>query len=148
MKKISKVLVFVLAFVTFAVLESNAQKSNSIKLTSCVSVEEYGSMSSDEKVLADLYNASIAGLKAMSMNGNTNKYVSVVMFSTDNTKTNHLSIGLDENSQNKGRSCTVCGIRSAYSCIKQVKQYMADNGMSTITITFSSDSEGCAVATW
>ncbi len=111
---------------------------------------EYGALDASEMQIVDLVNGGIAALKGLNLDGKSANYRAIVTFSANNPKMNGIIIAIPEIPlpTERGGSCNVCGISSAYNCINKVKKWMNDNHTDSVDLHIERGSDGCAKVSW
>lgn len=134
------------------------ESSLSQGMTNIVSIDEYNSLSDEEKEVVDMINSSINGLKGYSINSKgkiSNHYAIFNINILDKKSNNYVLISsketLDYNKNNlsaKGQECTACGIGSGIKCGKKIISYISDNGLKELDVHIEVDEEGCYKITY
>jgi hypothetical protein len=157
-----KKLVFFLAFMLiglFAFANTNVKITNNVEITlnerngklSIVTEEEYNSASEFNKKMINQIDASIAALDVLKLNSDNLDLNAIVSISKDlnNKFSNAIIISKIEKNQEDvivAGSCNVCGVRSAYSCLKMIN---ADDSLGdTFDVTVTRLNNGCVKLTW
>lgn len=141
-----KILFGLIATVTMSISSFGQDK---ITISASVSNEEYKSLDENEKRLSDYLSSAIASLQALELNGKDySNYEAIVHFSNleKDTLGNGIVISLIEsNAKAAHGSCKVCGMSSAISCIKKIKNAgLGDD----YDIHVHNDGGGCVTLSW
>lgn len=121
------------------------------RVTTIVTQEEYKTLDKETQRMTDYINSAIASLYALENNGKVySDYSAEVHFSTNEKDTfkNSVIVSLNESGSkktNKG-SCQICGVSSAYSCVKKIKSAFA--GQSDYDLHVHNDGNGCVTVSW
>ena len=137
-----------IAMVLFSNVTFGQSRSN---INSCVTESEYKTLDQDEKKMVDLINGAISGLKGIALeNGNAKLYTATVAVSQKSSSLTGIIIGSNENSTffHRVGSCQICGLSSAYACIKRIKAFMASQNLTEIDLHLSMGSDGCGTISW
>lgn len=136
-----------MAVVVFANLSFAQQKGVGI-----VTQDEYKALDKETQRLTDYLNSAVSSLYALENYGTDYPNYSVdVHFSTNEKDTfkNSVILSIDESAGkklgNKG-SCQICGVSSAYSCVKKIKAAFA--GQSDFDLHVHNDGNGCVTVSW
>lgn len=121
------------------------------KVVNIVTKEEYKTLDKETQRLTDYINSAVASLYALENNGKAySNYSADVHFSTNENDAfkNTIIVSIDESAgkkTNKG-SCQICGVSSAYSCVKKIKSAFA--GQSDYDLHVHNDGNGCVTVSW
>ena len=123
-----------------------------MEIGSSVTSEEYKSLDFDYQRLADYLTSAIASLKALEMNGKEySNYVVDIHFSKDEKNQFKNSVILAQNDMatstvsTTAKSCKVCGVRSAYSCLAAIQ---ASNMADDFDVHVHNNGGGCVTLSW
>lgn len=119
-----------------------------------VTNEEYLNATDLERRFIDQVDAAVNSIDILKKNNSTLDYEAIISIDKDskNKLNNAIIIGLVDKSSDAiskklsvapDGKCHICGISSAYSCIKEVSAYMDSHNTNTITATVTRDSDGC-----
>jgi|AntAceMinimDraft_17_1070374.scaffolds.fasta_scaffold03386_1 hypothetical protein len=125
-------------------------------ITNIVSSEEYLQLSDIEKQIADKINASINGLKGLSVNKkNYTKYLAYFFVDTINDTSDFFDfevVLLDKEKEKKdmlrANSCTISGYGSGVKCIKKISSHIKDNGLKDLDVQVHINQDGDYIIAW
>jgi hypothetical protein len=157
-----KNLVLSLAFMLiglFVSANTNSNISSNVEVTlierdgkySIVTEDEYNNATEFEKRMINQIDAAIAALDVLNNNKDNSNLSAIVSISknVNNNFSNAIIISKNEKSQEEilvSGSCTVCGVRSAYSCLKKLE---ADSSLGDdFDVHVTRLDNGCVKLTW
>ena len=121
-----------------------------------VTKEEYLQASALEKRFIDEIDAAVNSLEIMKKNNPKQDYEAIVNIDRDpyNKFNNSIIIGIVDHSQDVLKTqaendpapdgkCHICGISSAYSCIREVEKYMDTKNTNSISATVTKTADNC-----
>ncbi len=121
-----------------------------------VTKEEYLQASALEKRFIDEIDAAVNSLEIMKKNNPKQDYEAIVSIDRDpnNKFNNSIIIGIVDHSQDVLKTqaekdpapdgkCHICGLSSAYSCIREVEKYMDTKNTNTISATVTKTADNC-----
>ena len=168
LKQQSKVLSFcLLIFLVSCTKKDNITNPDSTSISKelvfrSVSEKEYQEATPFNKRLIDKIDASVNSLNIIGKNSPV-QYEATFIISLDENKilNNSLVISPIESSQSSTNrqiksfaesapdgKCHICGVSSAYSCIKEVETYMDKNHKNEIDVHVTRSSDGCVDITY
>ncbi len=116
---------------------------------------EYASLNSEEQRLADQVQAAIDALFLFGENPDLENYETTINFVRDpSSPYNGIFFSpTDPNIPDPYKThCAVCGVASAYSCIKTIKGYMDEHGLNDMDIHIrrfkNADGDNCVKISW
>ena len=140
----------VFGLIATIMLSSVSFGQTELKVNNLVANEEYKSSDSSDQRLFDYLNAASASLQALEMNSKDfSNYEAVVHFNNDEKAALSNSIvvsSIESAAKASHGSCQVCGLSSAYSCVKKIKAAFA--GQDDFDIHVHNDGGGCATLSW
>jgi len=143
--------------------ESAVQKPSSTiaktELYHSVTEGEYKKASQFTKRLIDQVDAAVNSLDIISKNKNVLPYEAIININknSNNKLSNFVTIApLDESGDSESNArvaapdgkCHFCGLKSAYSCIAEVEEYMDKNHKDEIDVHVKRTSDGCVDITY
>jgi len=121
-----------------------------------VTKQEYLQASALEKRFIDQIDAAVNSLDIMKKNNPKQEYEAIVTIDKDpaNKFNNSILIGIVDHSEDVKKTdaeneptpdgkCHICGLSSAYSCIREVEKYMEIKHSDTITATVTKTTDNC-----
>jgi hypothetical protein len=144
---------------SFAFANTNGNNSSNVEVTlierdskySIVTEDEYNNATEFEKRMINQIDAAIAALDVLNKNKDNSNLSAIVSISKNvkNNFSNAIIISKIENNKEEitfSGSCSVCGVRSAYSCLKKLE---ADDSLgNTFDVHVTRQSNGCVSLTW
>lgn len=134
-------------------VETKVNYKEQTLLYKAVTSDEYLNATDLEKRFIDQVDAAVNSIDILKKNNPSLAYEAIISIdkNSKNKLTNSIIIGLVDNSSDSNSSrveapdgkCHICGMSSAYSCIKEVGQYMNSHHTDTISATVTRDSNGC-----
>lgn len=127
-----------------------------------VTEKEYQEATPFTKRLIDKIDASVNALNIIEKNSSV-QYEATFIISTDENKIFNSSLVISPIETNKSNAssniksfaenapdgkCHICGLRSAYSCIEEVKKYMDQKHTNEIDVHVKRGSDGCVDVTY
>ena len=138
------------------IVETKANYKEQTILYRAVTSDEYINATDLEKRFIDQIDAAVNSIDILKKNNPSLNYEAIVSIdkNSKNKLTNSVLIGLVDDSSDVRNSknarvaapdgkCHVCGLSSAYSCAKEIGQYMDSRRTDTISATVTRDSNGC-----
>lgn len=131
-------------------------QDNTISYTSCVSSDEYKDASAIEKKIINQVDGALAAMKLMKRDDSSVELNAIISVSLDshNNYSNSIIVSKDEtstiqkvkqNASASSRSCKVCGLSSAYDCVKKISKDMASQTEFDVHVKKAGD---CVVLSW
>lgn len=137
-------------------VETKSIYKEQTSLYKSVTSDEYLNATDLEKRFIDQVDAAVNSIDILKKNNPSLDYEAIVRINKDpkNKLNNSIMIGLVDNSSDAIDSknarvaapdgkCHVCGLRSAYSCISEVEEYMDKKHTNTVTATVTRSADGC-----
>ena len=129
---------------------SSKNENKTTQLLNVVTPDEYKTLSVTEKKIADLLNASIAGLKAATINGalESDFAAQVDIYKTNEKHWDNVSIiytPKDFSNKRIEKKCSICDMWDVKPCLKDIKKTVDANGSVSITVTKKDD---CYIIAW
>ncbi len=138
------------------VVETKENYNEKGMLYKSVTSDEYLKATDLEKRFIDQIDAAVNSIDILKKNNPSLNYEAIISIDKDakNKLTNSIMIGLVDNSldaqsdKNARKAapdgkCHVCGLSSAYSCVKEIGQYMDSHHTNTVSATITRGSDGC-----
>jgi hypothetical protein len=131
-------------------------QDNTITYTSCVSSAEYKNATSVEKKIINQVDGALAAMELMKRDNSTIELNAIISVSlnSENSYSNSIIVSKDEistqekvkqNATTSSRSCKVCGLSSAYDCVKKISKDMASKDEFDVHVKRDGD---CVVLSW
>ena len=159
MKKTSFFLLTCLLFACEKIAEPENSLQNKVEsdvLYHSVTPQEYQQASALQKRFINQVDAAVNSIDILSKDNKKIQYEAIITLNRDaeNTLANSLIVGLKENSVDDINSrnarmaspdgeCHVCGLRTAYACIREVEEYMDKKHKNSVSATIARTSDGC-----
>lgn len=159
MTNLLKLFTLILMFFSVSFFANSANDGNGIEITlkerlgkkSIVSESEYSSASEFTKRMINQIDGAIAALEVLGENKDNSDLEALVSITKDkdNKFKNAIVIAkpeLEMDSEKLSGSCTVCGVRSAYQCLRQIE---ADDSLGEeFSVKVKRLENGCVRISW
>lgn len=136
---------------------TSSVKTEQGQLFHSVTAQEYANATALEKRIIDQLDASVNALNIMAKNKDFANYEAIFAVSKDpNAKfSNSIIIARREKVSNANAreaapdgKCHICGLSSAYSCVREVEKYMESHHTNEIDVHVKRTSDGCVDVTY